>query len=100
MPETSVRRLLDLSTGHLPAAVCLTLSGFDGVVAYRTDYGWLLWVPGHGEDVDLVNDHNADYDEIPAEVTAVQRYARALGCDYVLFDQDGPLNDDLKHWDW
>jgi hypothetical protein len=33
-------------------------------------------------------------------VLAIQRYARALGCDYVLVDADGDEVDDLPTWQW
>jgi hypothetical protein len=33
-------------------------------------------------------------------VLAIQRYARALDCDYVLFDADSEQVHDLSRWDW
>jgi hypothetical protein len=33
-------------------------------------------------------------------VLTIQRYARTLGCDYVLFDADADRDDDLPIWDW
>lgn len=75
--------VLDLSTAHLPADLRDDLNGEEGVTANRRESGWLLWVP------DDVDGHAADYDnEVPDVVVQIWRYARSLGCDYVLFDVD------------
>jgi hypothetical protein len=90
--NASVQRMLDLNTGHLPEHIGSTaLAGIDGVVAYSTEWGWLMWVPA---------DPAGDDKSIPAEVLAIQMYARERDCDYVLFDVDGAVNADLPHWDW
>jgi hypothetical protein len=85
--------MLDLSTSHLPEHLGDALSGEDGVTAYELAHGWLMWVP---DDPDT---HAADYDAVPSEVLVVQRYARARGCDYVLFDADADTVTDLPTWD-
>lgn len=98
---STVRQFLDLSTSHLPFRVLIgdeygpsPLKSLDGVVAYSHDeFGWLVWVP---DDPDEVNE---DHD-IPAELLAVQKHARSLNCDYVLFDRDGPVDQELPTWNW
>ncbi len=91
-----IRRVLDLSTAHLPEHLgSHGLSGQDGVTAYDLDgYGWLMWVPPDPDS------HAADYPRLPTEVLTIQRYARQCGCDYVLFDQDADIIDDLPTWNW
>jgi hypothetical protein len=90
-----IRKFLDLSTAHLPEYLgSHALSGVDGVTAYELCYGWLMWVPPDPDG------HAADYPQLPAEVLTVQRYAREHACDYVLFDQDADVIDDLPTWDW
>jgi hypothetical protein len=91
-----VRQFLDLSTRHLPDrfATQVNLTECDGLVVYEMRYGWLLWVP---EDPDAREDFGPD---VPHEVLVVQRYARSLGCDYVMFDRDGPVDPQLPSWDW
>ncbi|WP_432830850.1 hypothetical protein [Dactylosporangium sp. CA-092794] len=64
----------------------------DGVIAYQLEHGWLMWVP---PDPDA---HAADHPDLPGEVVAVQRYARHLGCDYVLFDADADQVGALPAW--
>jgi hypothetical protein len=65
------------------------------VIAYPTDSGWLMWVPNDPDQSAAVM-----VDRVPETVLAIQRYARALGCDYVLFDADANRVDDLPTWDW
>lgn len=93
-----IRPVLDVSTGHLPARYAENGPGAEeGVIAYALgEYGWLMWVP---DDPDT---HSADYDlaaQAP-EILVVQRYARAAGCDYVMFDRDSEANPDLPTWEW
>jgi hypothetical protein len=91
-----VRRLLDLSTAHLPEHLGSSgLADSPGVVAYGTDFGWLMWVPPDPDELQA-----AMTDRIPDVVLAIQRYARSLDCDYVLFDSDAGRVKDLPVWDW
>jgi hypothetical protein len=92
-PVPSVRRFLDLSTVHLPQATLLDLSDLPGVVADPTPFGAWLWVPCDVEE-------SAEWDPPPPEVLAIQTYARALGCDWVLFDADAPTTSALPTFDW
>src|SRR5262245_58838630 len=90
----AARRFLDLSTTHLPEHLgSHALSGHDGVVACRLTHGWPMWVPPDPQA------HADDYPSLPAEVLRTQRYARARGCDYVLFDADADQVGDLPAWD-
>jgi hypothetical protein len=91
-----IRKLLYLSTAHLPED--LGQYGLDtapGVFAYGTDTGWLLWVPDNPDDTSTTT-----ADPVPPAVRAIQRSARRLGCDYVLFDVHADLVDGLDTWDW
>ncbi len=91
----TIRSVLDLSTQHLPEHLgSYGLSGEDGVVAYELEHGWLMWVPPDPSA------HASDYPDLPPEVLTIQRYARTLGCDCVLFDADADQVGDLPTWDW
>lgn len=105
MPDTyaTVRKVLDLSSTHLPPMMFHDLNGYDGVTATRfPDGGWLLLVP------DDPADHASDYgdpaekDGVPPEVLTIQEYARTLGCDYIMIDGEAPANADLPSFanDW
>src|SRR5439155_13781602 len=85
-----IRTFLDLSTAHLPEQMCDRLGAIPGVVAHQTVYGWLMRVPDHPADPD---EH--DSAPIPEVVLTIQRYARAAGCAYVLFDADADRIDAL-----
>ncbi|MEJ3741791.1 hypothetical protein WEI85_00615 [Actinomycetes bacterium KLBMP 9797] len=91
----TILSVLDLSTAHLPEEVCDDLSGEPGVIAHRVTYGWLMWVPA---DPDAFAAETID--PMPEEVLAIQRYARRLGCQYVLFDRDAEQVDELPTWQW
>ncbi len=93
----TVRRLLNLSTAHLPEHLG-SRGGLDtipGLVAHATEVGFLLWVPDEPDE-----SAQAFIDPVPDVVLAIQRYARRLDCDYVLFDADASQVEDLPTWDW
>lgn len=98
----SIRKVLDLSSAHLPEELGSTgswvnIASIAGLVVYPlSEYGWMLWVPSNDEEI---AEHISNYD-IPAEVESLWRYARGHGCDYIIFDADGPVNEELAHWDW
>lgn len=94
MEDLVIRAFLDLSTAHLSAATCRTLNSYDGVTAYETPYGWLMYVPV--EDVDELA-HGGDW---PPELLPIVMLARINGCDYILFDRDAPQTDLLPTFDW
>jgi hypothetical protein len=94
------RPMLELSTAHLPEELgsersVWPLNRIPGVVAYPLSHGWLLWVPD-----DPTASAADSEDEVPLVVLTIQRYARALGCDWVMFDADGADTDDLPRWTW
>jgi hypothetical protein len=94
MPD--IHQYLDLATARLPPE--LAIAGLDtapGVIAHPTCYGWWLWVPDDPEDSARATD-----EPIPGVVLAIQRYARGLDCNYVLFDADGDRDSNLPTWDW
>jgi hypothetical protein len=87
-----IRTFLDLSTAHLPEQICDQLSTQPGVIAYQTVYGRLMWVPEHpGDPAERAGI------EIPEVVLVIQRFARAAGCDYVLFDAVSRQSSRDKH---
>jgi hypothetical protein len=97
--EKAVRRVLDLSTGHLPQQVCNQLNSYEGVTAYElSDHGWLCYVP---EDPEAhANDYGVDGDGVPSTLLRLQVIARAAGCDYLLFDRDAARIPGLPRYDW
>jgi hypothetical protein len=104
-PDRAVRRFLDLSITHLTPALArnrhtaqagdVWLGAVDGVTAYQVEYGWLMWVPDDPETHASDYDYPRDGHPFPEVVLTIQRYARDLGCDYVLFDADAEALPDL-----
>lgn len=96
-PEPTVGRYLSLSTAHLDAAATseldLSSSGeFPSVLAVsRRDRGWLCYAQEDFEELMAAG--------APASIVAIFRYARGLGCDYVIFDGDAPADPRLPTFD-
>ncbi|MBG0568810.1 DUF5983 family protein [Actinoplanes aureus] len=85
-----IMNVVALSTHHLPEWISDDLSGFKGVTAYDTVYGWLLRVPN-----DLV-EHRLHYpDTVPDEVWRLWEYAHKFSAEYILLDVDADPADVL-----
>lgn len=91
-----IRRVLELSTTHLPAEMMgddrRAWGGTAGVYPY--EYGFLLWVPDSPEE-----SAKAAVDEVPEPVLRIQAYARANDADFVLFDSDAEPDENLPVFD-
>ena len=89
----SIRKFLDLSTAHLGEIdrILLDTAAEPGCVVgpltMKYEYGWFMWASSDPPSCD-------DTTLTPA-LRAISVYARLHDCDYVLFDADGPVNDDL-----
>lgn len=98
-----IRRMLVLSTAHLPERFfncevgkgANVTEGYWGAVVYPVEYGALMWVPDDPKDSSLVQEQ-----PVKPEVLAVQLFAREQGCDYVLFDADAEKCEGLTVWEW
>ena len=82
------REFLDVSTGHISQGTATWLADHKRTAIHATDYGWFIW-SGLFEDI-----------TIPDDLRAVLAYARGKGCDYVMFDRDSDVIDELPLWDW
>lgn len=85
-----VRTFLDLSTGHVPVTDRVLMSQLGPqalpVTAFAGPYGWVLHVP---EERTVWEWTGTD------ALTVVLARAQRHGCDYVLLDADGPVDDTL-----
>lgn len=84
-----VHRMLTISTGHISkeTAGLLDIAEME-IAAYRKgDYGWFVtcW------DLD---------DTLPDDLRTCTEYAEKNGCDWLCFDCDGPVVDDLPVYHW
>lgn len=94
MSDLVIRTFLDLSTAHLSEETCRDLNSYDGVTAYKTTYGWLMYVPDENAD------GLAEEGDWPAELLPIVKLARTNGCAYILFDADAATSDLLPTFDW
>ena len=80
--------MLVLSTGHLTEEVCNQyLQGHLGPWWPKEPYGWFVYV--YAEDKTL-----------PQSLHDCLDYARGQGCEWVMFDRDGPFEEELTVYDW
>jgi len=93
----SVRKFLDLSTGHLsPRDRDQLTRVFDQGPLYAPGsclvgpYGWMIYAE---EEPDPLT-----WSEVPGLAALLAR-ARELDCDYVLLDADGPVDETLPFFD-
>ena len=92
----SVRRFLDVSSGHLSAETWTWLDAQTDadlvrdpshrhaeILGGRTRLGWFVYAS------------EAPVAPVPADLAAIMRRARQQDVEYVLFDVDAPLSKDL-----
>lgn len=87
------RSFLDLSTGHLTLetrramAVTANRSGYN--ITMANEFGWLCYLSEDG----------AGADAFGADMNDCIELAQALGCEFILFDCDGPQSDGLPYYE-
>lgn len=96
-----VRKVLDISTAHLSPT---TATHLQDVVDMELDFpvpiydkravGFMVYVP---PDPAEGMGGNA---EMPADLLTVLMYARSMHCDWVMFDRDGTVIEDLPEYEW
>ncbi|BFL66300.1 hypothetical protein [Roseomonas mucosa] len=88
-----VRHFLDISTAHLAPAdrLCLETSALAGtrgeLCCGAMPHGWFV----HADE---------EHPAIPDTLWALMVEARGRGCDYLLFDADGPILPGFPCFDW
>lgn len=101
MAKPEIRKLLVLSTAHVPAGtldpVRLRLEGaVPAVDLYPTRWGAIMWVP---DDPQESSDGDGN-GPVPDVFLKIQKFARKHHCDYVLLDRDGPVESQLEVFEW
>jgi hypothetical protein len=102
----SIEKMMCLSTGHVTQQTAEDIGSLfnlgvppkwaQRMVAYpHGEYGWLICIAGDTVDhIDLVNDG------VPEELYGVMKHAHAHDCEWILFDRDAELIDELPSFDW
>jgi hypothetical protein len=94
-PTDELHSMICLSMGHVSKE---TAQDFEGPNEFGTmpifyekrEYGWFVYV---SKEVETDKDY-------PADIVDLLAYARARGCGWIMLDQDGPVVDGLKTWEW
>lgn len=98
-----IAQMLVLSTGHLRKETADSLPETHKDVpdtveqahwwpSFIRNEGWMFYVPLDPED--------QRYIDAPEELKNIAAFAKAIGCTWVMLDQDGPIVDVLPHWEW
>ena len=88
-----IAKMLVLSTGHLTPHACNSfLPGYRHAYE-KSDYGWFVFVPTDETPIE-------DGDELPGCLIDCLKFADTQGCQWVMFDQDGPREDSLPYYEW
>lgn len=95
---TEIRKLMVLSTSHVTAATAARLGSTDP----RTEWPFCGGHYGEYGFFGYCSESNIGEGDrhIPDELFAVMQFARAQGCDNVLFDRDADPVDALPTWEW
>ena len=97
-PEPEIHSILVLSTGHLTERDCnewmhtCPWSCFE-----KGEYGWFMYAC---PDEDGAEDDKTIAADVPMAVRSAIHKARQLGCEWIMFDRDGPELEDLPHYEW
>jgi hypothetical protein len=90
----AIRRFLDLSTTHLNPEDVEALNTAARKMAapscVKTECGWFVWAPDEIEAFGPT--------DIPSNLRHILSYARAHGCEFVLFDSGAEVDDGLLTW--
>lgn len=93
IPPAETQTLLTLSTAHLRERTCNEwLENCPWSCFPKGEWGWFLYV---NDDPGITH-----VDSVPNELKPILEYALSLGCSWVMFDSDGPVQDGLVTYDW
>lgn len=92
----NIRNFLDLSTMHLSKDARDLLDE----LCVNASFGYFVWAPTDAPipGTDQPNDE-ARPEHWPPDLWRVMAYARANGCDYILFDADAEIDPALPTFD-
>jgi len=85
--------MLVLSTEHLhPDTAAGWMAACPWACFEKGDFGWFMYVcddPGVTETTG-----------VPLEIRSALHVARRARCDWIMWDRDGPILDELPRYDW
>ncbi len=85
--------MLVLSTSHMSAATARDWIAICPWACFeKADHGWFMHVC---EDACIT-----EAADIPLEIRSALHVARSLRCAWIMWNRDGPIIDELPHYDW
>lgn len=85
-------RMFDASTCHIEESTAHWLDddNTDAIVYEKGRYGWFIPIS--------VGEENLD--DMPKDLIALFFYAKGKGCEWLMLDRDGYVNEDLPVYNW
>lgn len=84
-------KMLALSTGHLTEKTCNMLGNIEGIIGYnKGGYGWFVYVPEYLNELG----------HIPADIYACLKLALEGKYDWIMFDRDVEVINELPVYEW
>lgn len=95
--QPQIMKILDVCNGHIKRESRCWVSENAMI---EGQYGWLVSVTRLEDYYIDAPDIAECKDPIPAEVQTILEWAVAQDCDFVLFDADGSVYEQLEWFDW
>lgn len=88
-----IQKMMVLSTAHMsPATAANWILECPWACYDKGDYGWFMYVC---DDVGITEAAG-----VPPEIRSAIHVAKREGCDWIMWDCDSPLVDELPQYDW
>jgi hypothetical protein len=99
MSELEIDKILTLSTGHVTNKDAVLLEEDKGTVAYKDDYGFILYILEGNDGLNSTMDiYQAEGFSMAMEACIL--FAHGKGCKFLRLDSDGPTVDFLPNFNW
>ena len=91
--HAEIAATLVLSTAHMSSATANEwMDQCPWACFEKGDYGWFMYVC---DDAGIT-----EATDIPLEIRSALHVARKLCCEWIMWDGDGPILDELPQYDW
>jgi hypothetical protein len=100
MTKPFIRKVLDISTGHITFQDNEILGGDNTVIACEpVEAGFFVYLGTGSEALEHIQDVNEAGNMSPAFIN-ILRWAVMVGCDIIKIDRDGELYEGLPTFEW
>jgi hypothetical protein len=92
-PVREIEAMLVLSTAHMSPHTAETwMQACPWACFEKADFGWFMYVC---DDIGVT-----EADDVPLEIRSAIHVAKEARCQWIMWDRDGPLLDELPEYEW